>query len=277
MAALRKSYHTEIFFLYRLGVLPSDILTDIPYSTRYNWRKHRNTSFFAISTFYLYLRKMELSAHHHSYKTDKEGIHAQRPGEIIHADITEFRLSDNRKVYIYHFADNFSRYPFRAFAAFERKPEITLRNLESIISDFPHFFKERATLLVDDGVENKGALVEFAKSNTNLVRLLIAMKDIMFSNSLIEARNKSLKNEYLKDKPFYSIDSLQNFLDTEYLDNFRNRPLAALTGFTPKEVLNGSIPFKHRFTEQMALAKSDRITTNQTFDCKTCSADSLKD
>jgi hypothetical protein len=94
---------------------------------------------------------------------------------------------------------------------------------------------------------------------------------------LIEARNKSLKNEYLKDKPFYSIESLQNFLDTEYLENFRNRPLAALTGFTPKEVLNGSIPVKHRFSEQMALAKSDRITTNQTFDCNTCSADSLKE
>lgn len=236
-------------------------------------------AFFALSTFYLYLRRLGISKKFHSYKIRKEGIRASRPGELIHADITEYRLKDSRKVYIYHFADNFSRFPFRCMASFQRSPEITLHNLEMILTDYPQLFKERFTLLVDDGVENKGALSDFASNNREFILLLVAMKDIMLSNSMIEARNRSLKIEYLKDREFYSLEALQTFLDAEYLEaeyleNYRNRPLKALEGFTPSEVLYGAIPEKHRFADNIAAAKRDRVAENQAFDCKTCSTES---
>lgn len=232
-------------------------------------------AFFALSTFYLYVRKLGLTRTFPSFKYRKEGIQASRPGEIIHADITEYRLADHRKVYIYHFADNFSRYPFRCMASFERKPEITLQNLEAIIEAHPLLFEERFTLLVDDGIENKGALSEFASRNRELVLLLIAGKDIRVSNSMIEARNKSLKNEYLQNRQFTSLEALQKFLDTEYLANYRNRPLEVLSGFTPAEVLNGDIPQKYRFSEDIATAKRNRIEENQAFNCTHCSTQAI--
>jgi len=41
-----------------------------------------------------------------------------------------------------------------------------------------------------------------------------------------------------------------------------------LLGYTPMEVLNGEIPNKDRFKEQIAAAKKERIKINQNFnDC----------
>jgi hypothetical protein len=232
-------------------------------------------AFFALSTFYLYARKFGLSKNFKSFKKRKEGIRASKPGEIIHADITEYRLTDHRKVYIYHFADNFSRFPFRCMASFDRLPKITLKNLTSILEDYPHLFKERFTLLVDDGIENKGELTEFALRNKEFILLLIAMKDIMVSNSMIEARNKSLKNEYLQDEQFGTLKALQEFIDVEYLGDYRNRTLQALHGLTPIDVLNGAIPDKNRYKADIAAARIARVAVNQAFNCNDCSDETV--
>lgn len=48
-------------------------------------------------------------------------------------------------------------------------------------------------LLVDDGVENKGAVDEGIINEEMLINKLIAQKDIVFSNSMIEAIN--IKNK----------------------------------------------------------------------------------
>jgi hypothetical protein len=236
-----------------------------------------NAAFFAISTFFKYVRKLGLPKKFKSFKTRKEGIRASRPGEIIHADITEYRLTCGRKVYIYHFADNYSRFPFRCMASFEKLPEITLQNLECVIADYPNLFQERFTLLVDDGVENKGALREFASKNRQLVLLLIAMKDIMVSNSMIEARNKSLKIEYLRDREFATLESLQKALN-EYLEDFRNRPQKSLEGSTPHAVLlKEDIPDNKRYKDKMAAARLERIAENRKFDCNNCSTEAIAD
>lgn len=232
-------------------------------------------AFFALSTFYQYCRKMGVSKKFRTFKTQKQGIRASKPGEIIHADITEFKgLVDHRKVHIYHFSDNFSRFRFRAQPDFNRLPEITLRNLEAIIADYPHLFEDRATLLVDDGVENKGALSDFADKNKELVILLIALKDIVFSNSMIEAHNKTLKNNHLKDRIFSTIDDLADFLENDYLQKINDIPLLVLGGYTPREVLNGAIPEKGRFRPQIHDARKARIAENQAFNCQSCSSDS---
>jgi hypothetical protein len=236
-----------------------------------------NAAFFALSTFYLYARKLGLSKNFKSFKERKEGIRASKPGEIIHADITEYRLTDHRKVYIYHFADNFSRFPFRCMASFERLPKITLQNLESILEDYPHLFKERFTLLVDDGIENKGELKDYATRNKEFIHLLIAMKDIMVSNSMIEARNKSLKNEYLQDKQFGTLETLQEFIDVTYLDDYRNRTLQALHGLTPMDVLNGAIPDQNRYKVDIAAARIARVAENKKYNCDTCSDETVVD
>jgi hypothetical protein len=161
--------------------------------------------------------------------------------------------------------------------SFEELPEITLQNMECVIADYPNLFQERFTLLVDNGVENKGALREFASKNRRLVLLLIAMKDIMVSNSMIEARNKSLKIEYLRDREFATLESLQKALN-EYLEDFRNRPQKSLEGSTPHAVLlKEDIPDNKRYKDKMAAARLERIAENRKFDCNNCSTGAIAD
>ena len=52
-------------------------------------------------------------------------------------------------------------------------------------------------LLVDDGSENKGAVNEFISNGSINMNKVIALIDVMFSNSMIEAVNKRIKYDYL--------------------------------------------------------------------------------
>ena len=200
-----------------------------------------------------------------------DGIRALKPGQIIHADITEIRIMNNLKIYIYHVVDNFSRFVFTCRAELVRDPKISLSNLESIINRFEHLFKERFILLVDDGIENKGALKDFTSQNRKLVQLLIAQKDIQFSNSMVEGANKILKHQYLQKHEFAIIHSLQDFLD-RYIEDFNERPNGQLHGHTPREVLEGQIPDKYRFSDQMRETKFVRIRENMNFNCNSCAS-----
>jgi putative transposase len=227
-------------------------------------------AFFSISTFYIYANRIGFSRRFRTFRIRKEGIRGSKPGEIIHADITEFRLSDHRRVHIYHVIDNFSRFVFTCRAEFVKSPDISLENLEAILVRFPDLFRERISLLVDDGGENKGSLREYADRNREIVLLLIAQKDIQFSNSMVESANRTLKNQYLRDREFASLESLQVFLD-EYRKDFNSRNLHALKGLTPMEVLSGQVPCSMRFVTEMAQAKRLRIEKNQAHNCEGCS------
>ena len=121
---------------------------------------------------------------------------------------------------------------------------------------------------MDDGSENRGELTEFAEV-TGVVRMMVAQKDIDFSNSMIEAFNKNLHN-YIRDRQFSSIEALQEFLDW-VREDYNHRPQDALHGLTPHEVFHGMIPDKNMFREKIATARKERIVINRAFDCDSCS------
>ena len=78
--------------------------------------------------------------------------------------------------------------------ALEYKSSMMMENLRTVYSRYYLEQEDPQTvLLVDDGIENKGYVCDSIESEEIKIKLLVAQKDILFSNSMIEAVNKRMK------------------------------------------------------------------------------------
>ena len=123
------------------------------------------------------------------------GIRASKPFEKLHMDVTIYRPLDNTRVYIYFIVDNFSRKILAWKASLKLRADISFDNLKQACID-NDLFDNNTELIVDGGSENKGAVDGFILSHENWKKL-IAQKDIIFSNSIVEAVNKIMKRAYI--------------------------------------------------------------------------------
>lgn len=101
------------------------------------------------------------------------------------------------------------------------------------------------------------------------IEKLVAQKDIIFSNSMIEAVNKRIKYDFLYTKELIDFPSTNSYL-TIAIPQYNDKPHHSLHGYTPWEVLKGSIPYKYRFRENILKAKANRVRENQIFNCSNC-------
>lgn len=184
-------------------------------------------------------------------------------------DVTVFRPLDNTRIYIYLIVDNFSRCILGWKASLELKCGISLENLKDACLKH-NLFGSRVDLIVDGGSENNCSIFNnYIELNKDSLKKLVAQKDILFSNSMVEAANKSLKYGYLFKKDLFNFDDTVKYLDYAIKDH-SNKPHGALFGLTPLEVLNGAIPDKYRFKNDIANARSFRIEENRKGDCGVC-------
>jgi len=96
-------------------------------------------------------------------------------------------------------------------------------------------------LIVDGGSENNNSIVDEYISSVP-VNKLIAQKDIIFSNSMVESVNKIIKYRSLFLHNIPDINSLKKHLE-EFIPVYNNiRPHVSLNGLTPNEVLTGFNP-----------------------------------
>ena len=147
---------------------------------------------------------------------------------------------------------------------------IMLDNLRSVYSDYILEKEDpRTVLLVDDGIENKGFVCKAIENNEIKINRLVAQKDIIFSNSMVEAVNKRMKYDFLFRAQLLDIEHTQRFLETA-VEQYNNRPHSALYGFTPIEVFNGAKPDKALFKPQIEQAKVLRIAENKALSCDSC-------
>jgi transposase InsO family protein len=92
--------------------------------------------------------------------------------------------------------------------------------------------------MMDSGVENVNAEVDLVLMDHGASRLL-AQIDVQFSNSMIEALFRQLKNSYLYFQDLTSFESLRNHVDWYLTDANERIPRQALKGATPLEVIMG--------------------------------------
>ncbi len=98
---------------------------------------------------------------------------------------------------------------------------------------------------------------------------VIALRDIAFSNSPIEAVHKIMKRYIRKQEP-QNFQQLLNGLPRHILDYTAIRPHGSLNGYTPLEAYSLK-SLSMDFSEQTRLARIQRISLNKAKRCKGCS------
>jgi putative transposase len=165
----------------------------------------------------------------------KVGIRASRSNEIWHVDTTLIRLLDGSRAYLHAVIDNFSRriLAWKVSGIFD--PGITAKLLVHASS---HLTTEKPQLLADGGVENFNTSVD-ALVESGLVRRLLAMTEIAFSNSLIESWWRTLKHQWLYLNTLDSIATLEKLIAFYVEEHNTKLPHSAFRGETPDEMYFG--------------------------------------
>jgi len=204
----------------------------------------------------------------------KVGIRATRPNEIWHVDTTLIRLLDGTRAYLYAVIDNFSRrvLAWKVSATFDAAAtaELLLDASRGLVEVVP-------TVLADGGVENFNSRVDELVDSGVLKRLL-AMTDISFSNSLIESWWRSLKHQWLFLNTLDSVAAVERL--TEFFVNEHNTrlPHSAFRGQTPDEMYSGTgghIP--DDLETKRGEARARRMTANRAAACEVCEPEVVGD
>jgi transposase InsO family protein len=197
----------------------------------------------------------------------KVGIRASRPDEIWHVDTTLIRLLDGSRGYLRAVIDNFSRRILAWKVSATLDPDATAELLLRAAHDLAG---KKPKLLVDGGVENfNGAVDELVDSG--LLRRLLALTDITFSNSLIEAWWRTLKHQWLYLNTLDTLSRLDKLI-AFYVDEHNTRlPHSAFRGQTPDEMYFGT--GKH-IPQELETGRKDarqsRLEVNRNTSCPTC-------
>ena len=217
-----------------------------------------------IGTWYKYANRLGIKRKFFRISRKKMiGIRASSPLQILHMDVTIFKPLDQTKVYIYFIMDNFSRAILNWKASVEYSSSIAMSVLKEAIQI--HGTRLDTKLVTDGGPENHGEVSKFVSNRENL-KQLIAQKDIIQSNSMVEAVNKHIKYYYLFKKELKDLNDTFKYLSTSVPD-YNNKPHGRLYGLTPNEVLNGNEPAKDNYQKDIAEARKKRLLQNQSKEC----------
>ena len=90
-------------------------------------------------------------------------------------------------------------------------------------------------------------------------------EDFPHSNSMAESTHSIYKTEFMQGK--YSVDVHQHLSHLETFMSYYNddRFPFEFFGFTPMEVLNGEVPNKAMFREQIKERRIERLVDNRAF------------
>ncbi len=205
-------------------------------------------------------------------KRHKKGIRASRPNQIWHADITTLKSKDGNRHYIYLVIDNFSR-KILSYSIQDRVSGlITKSTIEEAYNNAHKLGKDlNVDLIVDGGPENNNIYVNgfISQSNINM-RKLVALKDINYSNSMIERVNHTLKYRYIfphEPKNRIHLERILRFFINDY--NIV-KPHGALAGLTPDEAWNGFEVDKQYRTKLLQDARLERLRHNRENKCDLC-------
>jgi len=125
--------------------------------------------------------------------------------------------------------------------------------------------------LTDGGSENVNSIFsEFINSSDIPIQHIIAQKDVVFSNSMVEAMNKVIKHQFMYHKEINNENQLISVMaDTIPIYNMI-RPQMILGGNTPEETFSGLSIDISRYTYNFTEQKQLRLARNKKNTCKVC-------
>ena len=208
------------------------------------WAVKKKLCFLSVSSWYNYNRLLKIRASISRFKKTKfSPLRAKFVNEIWHADITLFTTLDGIRNYIYTVKDNFSRKTLLWKVATSVSAQIRLETIQEALKfAFPDGEGE-IRLVTDGGPENDNFTIkEFIASSQISINHQIALKDIVQSNSMVEASYRCLKSHFLYGKKIANTEELIKYIDFYFHDHDFIRPHSAHKIYTPDEVYNGANP-----------------------------------
>ena len=198
----------------------------------------------------------------------KVGIRAERPNEVWHIDTTLIRLLDGSKAYVHAVIDNFSRriLSWRVAGSFDPASTIAvlLEACRSSTSQAP------PTVLTDGGVENVNRNID-ELIHSGLLRRVLAMTELRFSNSMIEAWWRVLKHQWLYLNTLDSVEKVRKLVAFYVAEHNQRLPHSAFRGQTPDEMYFGKgadVLDELEFAKK--IARQTRLKRNRALSCAVC-------
>ena len=197
------------------------------------------------------------------------GLRTPRPDEMWHIDTTVIRLLDGTRTYLHAVIDNFSRriLAWRVAETFAPGNSVAVL-LEASRAAAPS--DTARVVLADAGVENVNAQVDELIASGALRRVL-AFTELQFSNSMIEARWRSLKHQWLFLHSLDGVTTVRRLVEFYVAEHNRVLPHSAFRGRTPDEMYFGTgdaVPAD--LTSGAAAARRARAEANRSAVCQTC-------
>lgn len=233
-------------------------------------RKHR--LYISLSTFYKYVNLLGLKRRFPKAFKKTEGLRACRPNQYLHVDTTLWELECGIKAAIAFVSDNYAKAVLGWSLSLKHDAENVKQALDMSIKTI-HLYHPGllcATLVADGGGENHALTIEELLRQTKRPEItkVIAQKDIVFSNSPVEAVNKIMKR-YLRHYKPQNLETLKAVLAAAVKDYNEQRPHGSLEGLTPMEAY--AQPAKAiDFAEEKQRARALRIEQNRIANCSGC-------
>ena len=125
-------------------------------------------------------------------------------------------------------------------------------------------------VLADAGVENVNAQVD-ELITTGLLHRVLALSELQFSNSMIEAWWRSLKHQWLFLHSLDSVTTVRRLVAFYVDEHNRVLPHSAFRGQTPDEMYFGTgDTVSADLSSRAAAARRARVEANRSASCETC-------
>ena len=199
----------------------------------------------------------------------KIGLRTAQPNQAWHIDTTLIRLLDGSKAFLHAVIDNFSRRILAWRLADKFDPTNTIAVLLEagrgvVGSDEPPI------VVADAGVENVNKNID-QLIQSGVLRRVLALTELRFSNSMIEAWWRTLKHQWLYLNALDSPSTLRRLV-AFYVEEHNTRlPHSAFRGQTPDEMYYGRGDHVPRELEQARMtARKARLDLNRRIYCAVC-------
>lgn len=220
---------------------------------------------FSAKTFYKYVHILDLRKKQKKIRKRSVGPRAVKPLEILHMDITEYWITDSIRLYAHVLMDNFSRKILGIRLGLTKSDSLAFENLYEAYARFKlHLQSHIIVVMSDGGGENFGKTKEFILSKPNLKQHIALRNKSDCTNNMVEALIKKLKECYMYDYSFSSVENFETHIHNAMLLYNSTMPLAAIDGCTPNEAFEGILPpFAYKFTmEHVSIVTQQRIANN---------------
>ncbi|WP_299272415.1 DDE-type integrase/transposase/recombinase [uncultured Psychroserpens sp.] len=223
----------------------------------------------AMTTFYKYCRLLGFKNRPRKRKSDGYNpIKTSKPNELWCADVTIFKTADTSKHYIHFLIDHFSKY----IIGYKICSSPSSNAIKELLDKAYQIHKPyKLQFLTDGGSENVNTTVSNFINNPEIpIEHFIAQKDVIFSNSMVEALNKVIKHQFLFPKDIANSNQLNKILNQSVEIYNHIRPQMSLGGNSPQETFNGITIDISKYTQNFNEHKTLRRQLNKKNICNVC-------